>query len=155
MDIILIPGPWLNASCWDAVVPALEEAGHRARPLTLPGMESKEASRSGIGLRDHVEAVVAVVDEASGPVLLVGLSAGSGIGHAAVDARPERVARAVWIGGFPMPDGGPLLPGLPAENGEGAMPDSVEVGEEANAGTSTRTSWPGSTPRPSRFWWAS
>lgn len=133
MDIILVPGLWLNASCWDAVVPALEEAGHRARALTLPGMESREASRGGIGLRDHVDAVVAAVDDAPGPVLLVGHSAGSGIGHAAVDARPDRVARAVYIGGFPTPDGSPLLAGLPpAENGEVAMPDWVEVGEQAN-----------------------
>lgn len=132
MDIILVPGLWLNGSCWDAVVPALEEAGHRARPLTLPGMERKEASRAGITLRDHVDAVVAAVDEASGPVLLVGHSAGSGIGHAALDARPDRVARAVYIGGFPSPNGSPLLDGLPAENGEVAMPDWAEVGEEAN-----------------------
>jgi hypothetical protein len=29
MDIILIPGFWLDGSSWDAVVPALEDAGHR------------------------------------------------------------------------------------------------------------------------------
>ena len=40
MDIILISGLWLNASSWAAVVPILEQAGHRARPLTLPGMDS-------------------------------------------------------------------------------------------------------------------
>ncbi len=38
MDLILIPGMWLDASSWDAVVPVLERADHRARPLTLPGM---------------------------------------------------------------------------------------------------------------------
>ncbi len=132
MDVILIPGLWLNGSSWDAVVPSIEQAGHRARPLTLPGMESKSAPRSGITLRHHVDAVVAAIDEADGPVLLVGHSAGSGIGHAAVDARPERVARAVYVGGFPTPDGSPLLDGLPAMNGEVPMPDWVEAGEEAN-----------------------
>jgi len=132
MDVILIPGLWLNGSSWDAVVPRLERAGHRVRPLTLPGMESHAASRSGITLRDHVDAVVAAIDEADGALLLVGHSAGSGIAHAALDARPERVARAVYIGGFPTPDGSPLLDGLPATNGEVPMPDWVEVGEEAN-----------------------
>lgn len=132
MDVILIPGLWLNGSSWDAVVPAIEGAGHRAWPLTLPGMESHAASRSGVALRDHVKAVVGAIDEADGEVLLVGHSAGSGIGHAAVDARPERVARAVYVGGFPTPDGSALLDGLPATNGEVPMPDWVEVGEEAN-----------------------
>lgn len=132
MDIILIPGLWLNASCWDAVTPTLEQAGHRVQPLTLPGMQSKDADRFGITVADHLAAVVAAIDEAEGPVLLVGHSAGCGIAHAAVDARPDRVARAVHVGGFPGADGDPLLPGLPAEDGEVAMPDWAEMGEEAN-----------------------
>jgi pimeloyl-ACP methyl ester carboxylesterase len=132
MDIILIPGLWLHGSSWDAVTPSLEKAGHRVRALTLPGMESKDANRAGIALSDHVEAVVAAIDQADGAVLVVAHSAGSGIAHAAVDARPDRVARAVYVGGFPTPDGQALLGGLPAENDEVAMPDWAEVGEQAN-----------------------
>jgi pimeloyl-ACP methyl ester carboxylesterase len=132
MDIILIPGLWLDGSSWDAVVPILEQAGHRAHALTLPGMERRDAERSGIRLSDHVDAVVAAIDAAVAPVLLVGHSAGSGIGHAAVDARPDRVARAAYIGGFPTPDGSALLEGLPAADGEVAMPDWAQLGEDAN-----------------------
>lgn len=132
MDIILIPGLWLNASCWDAVTPTLEQAGHRVRALTLPGMQSTDADRSDITVADHIAAVVEAVDQADGPVLLVGHSAGCGIAHAALDARPERVARVVHVGGFPGADGDPLLPGLPAEGGEVAMPDWAQMGEEAN-----------------------
>jgi pimeloyl-ACP methyl ester carboxylesterase len=132
VDIILVPGLWLDGSSWDAVTPTLEKAGHRVRALTLPGMEDKGADRSGITLSDHVDAVVAAIDDADGPVLLVGHSIGAAIAHAAVDARPDRVARAVHVGGFPAADGEQMLTGLPAENGEVAMPDWVEVGEEAN-----------------------
>jgi pimeloyl-ACP methyl ester carboxylesterase len=132
MDIILIPGLWLNASSWDAVVPRLEAAGHRPRPLTLPGMESKGADRVGISVEDHVAAIVSALDEENQPALLVGHSAGSGLAWAAVDARPDRVARVVYVGGFPGSDGDPLLNGLPAEDGEVAMPDWKEMGEEAN-----------------------
>lgn len=57
MDIILIPGLWLDSSSWEKVVPVLEHAGHRTHPITLPGMESREADRSGITLRDHVDAI--------------------------------------------------------------------------------------------------
>ncbi len=101
-------------------------------PLTLPGMESRAADRSRVSLADHVDAVVATIDAAADPVLLVGHSVGVGIGHAAVDARPDQVARAVQVGGFPTPDGSPMLTGLPAEHGEVPMPDWAEVGEEAN-----------------------
>ena len=83
MDIILIPGLWLNASSWDAVVSHLEAAGHRVRALTLPGMESKDADRAGISVEDHVEAIVGALDDADGPALLVGHSAGSGLAWAA------------------------------------------------------------------------
>jgi pimeloyl-ACP methyl ester carboxylesterase len=136
LDIILVPGLWLNASTWDDVAPVLERAGHRVHALTLPGMDSKDADRSGIGLAEHVAAVVTAIDDATsdsgGRVLLVGHSAGSGIAHAAVDARPDRVARAVYVGGFPSGDGESLLAGLPARDGEVPMPDWVEVGEKAN-----------------------
>ncbi|MGZ5404463.1 MAG: alpha/beta fold hydrolase [Nocardioides sp.] len=132
MDIVLVPGLWLNAQTWDAVVPHLEAAGHRARPLTLPGMASKDADRTGVTLADHVAAVVAAIDAGDGPVLLVGHSAGCGVAHAAVDARPDRVLRQVHIGGFPSADGEALLPGLPAVSGEVSVPDWIELGEQAN-----------------------
>ena len=126
MDIILIAGLWLNGSSWERVVPTLEQAGHRAHPMTLPGMESKDADRSEVTLGDHVAAVVAAVDAvdpAEGKVVLVGHSAGAAIAHAAVDARPDRIARAVYIGGFPTGDGDALADGFPAVNGEVPLPE--------------------------------
>ncbi|KQZ68792.1 MULTISPECIES: alpha/beta fold hydrolase [unclassified Nocardioides] len=132
MKIVLVPGLWLNAHTWDAVTPHLEAAGHSVQALTLPGMESKDADRSGITLADHVAAVVAALDAADEPVLLVCHSAGCGIGHCAIDARPDRVARVVHVGGFPSAEGEALLGSLPAVDGEVLMPDWAEVGEDAN-----------------------
>jgi pimeloyl-ACP methyl ester carboxylesterase len=126
MDIILIPGLWLDGSSWEKVVPVLEQAGHRTHALTLPGMESKDADRSEFTLRDHVDAVVAVIDSldpADGKVVLVGHSAGGAVAHAAVDARPDRVARVVYVGGFPVGDGDAVAEGYSAENGEVPLPD--------------------------------
>ena len=126
MDIILIPGFWLDGSSWDKVIPALEQAGHRTHPLTLPGMESKDADRSKITLRDHVNAVVEVIDSfhpADSKVVLVGHSGGGAIAHAAVDARPGRVARVVYVDSGPMGEGGVINDELPAQNGEVPLPD--------------------------------
>src|SRR6266516_1694308 len=105
MDIILIPGFWLDASSWDEVIPALRQAGHGVHALTLPGMESKDADRSQITLRDHVDAVVEAID------------------YAAADARPSRVARVVYVDSLPMGDGGLINDELPVENGEVPLPD--------------------------------
>lgn len=126
MDIILIPGFWLDGSSWDEVVPALDQAGHRTHALTLPGMESKDADRSKISLRDHVDAVVEVVDSldpADGKVVLVGHSGGGAIAHAAVDARPDRVARVVYVDSGPLGEGGVINDELPAADGEVPLPD--------------------------------
>jgi pimeloyl-ACP methyl ester carboxylesterase len=126
MDIILIPGLWLDGSSWDQVVPALEQAGHRTHALTLPGMESKDADRSEVTLRDHINAVVEVIDSvdpADGKVVLVGHSGGGAIAHAAVDARPDRVARVVYVDAGPVGEGGVINDELPAENGEVPLPD--------------------------------
>ena len=126
MDIILIPGFWLDASSWDEVIPSLRQAGHRVRALTLPGMESKDADRSEITLRDYVDAVVEVIDSidpVGGKVVLVGHSGGGAIAHAAADARPGRVARVVYVDSLPMGEGGLINDELPVENGEVPLPE--------------------------------
>ncbi len=123
MKIILVPGLWLDGSSWDAVVPGLRAAGHQPRPLTLPGMGSRDADRSGITLRDHVAAVVAAVDAADGEVVLVGHSGGGALAHAAVDARPDRVRRVVYVDSWPVGAGGCINDELPSADGEIPLPD--------------------------------
>lgn len=126
MDIILVPGFWLNASSWEDVTPALEGAGHRVHPLTLPGLESVEADRGGIGLRDHIDAVAAVVErlsEDSGEkVVLVGHSGGGAIIHGVVDARPDRVERAIYVDSGPLGEGGVINDELPSEGDDVPLP---------------------------------
>jgi pimeloyl-ACP methyl ester carboxylesterase len=127
MDVILIPGLWLDGSSWDEVTPALERAGHRVLALTLPGLESVDADRRDIGLRDHVDAVVAAIDgtgpDEHEPVVLVGHSGGGAIAHAAADARPDRVARVVYVDAGPLGDGGSINDELPVVDGEIPLPD--------------------------------
>ena len=129
MDIILIPGLWLDGSSWERVVPALEKAGHRPHPLTLPGM-TRGADHSDISTAEIVDAVVAAIDSADGQVLLVGHSAGCAIATAAVDARPDRVARVLYVGGFPGADGKPVAGGFPVEDGGIPFPAWSDLGEE-------------------------
>ncbi|GAB5078393.1 alpha/beta fold hydrolase [Arthrobacter sp. AD-310] len=122
MDIILVPGFWLDASSWEEVTPALEAAGHRTHPLTLPGMESVDASRSGIGLREHIDAVVATVDAMDGKVVLVGHSGGGAIIHGVVDARPDRVERAIYVDSGPLGEGDAINDQLQARGDDVPLP---------------------------------
>jgi pimeloyl-ACP methyl ester carboxylesterase len=136
MDILLIGGLWLDGSSWKDVVPPLKELGHRPVPLTLPGQGDGSTSAT---LDDQVAAVLAAVDSAPGKPLVVGHSAACSLAWLAADARPERVAKVVLIGGFPNADGQPYADFLPIKDGvmpfpgwepfEG--PDSVDLDEAA------------------------
>ncbi|MFY1633981.1 alpha/beta fold hydrolase [Solwaraspora sp. WMMB335] len=104
MDILLIAGLWLDGSAWDEVALALRELGHRPVPLTLPGQGDGSSSAT---LDDQVAAVLAAVDAAADPPMVVGHSAACTLAWLAADARPARVAKVALIGGFPTADGQP------------------------------------------------
>jgi pimeloyl-ACP methyl ester carboxylesterase len=129
MDVILVPGFWLKGSSWDSVIPALTDAGHRPHALTLPGLESLDARRTGIGLRDHVDTVVATIDSIGEPVALVGHSGGGAIIHAAVDARPDRVRRAIYVDSGPLADGFLINDEMPIAGDDLPLPDWSEFSE--------------------------
>ncbi|HEY4152712.1 MAG TPA: alpha/beta fold hydrolase, partial [Pseudolysinimonas sp.] len=123
MDIILIPGFWLDGDSWNAVAAPLRDAGHSIHALTLPGLESKTADRANITFQDHVDAVTAAIDAIDGPVVLVGHSGGGAIAWGAVDARPDRVARVIYVDSGPLAEGGVVNDELPVVNGEVPLPD--------------------------------
>ena len=141
MDIILVPGFWLDASSWEEVTPPLVAAGHQIHPLTLPGLESADAPRAGIGLRTHIDAVVAKIDAFDAPVVLVGHSGGGAIIHGAVDARPGQVVRAIYVDSGPLADGGVINDELPDDGDEVPLPpwelfedeDLTDLDEELRA----------------------
>ncbi|WP_164233827.1 alpha/beta fold hydrolase [Microbacterium hydrocarbonoxydans] len=105
MDIILIPGLWLDASSWGDVTPALERAGHRVHPLTMPGVGAPAEESADISIADWVAAAVAEVDAIDGPVAVVGHSGGGNVAWGVADARPDRVVRVILVDTAPPPPG--------------------------------------------------
>ena len=137
MDIILIPGLWLNGgSAWADVATAIDAGDHRAVPLTLPGQGDGSTSAT---LDDQVAAVLAAVDAAPDQVMVVGHSAASTLAWLAADARPEKVAKVVFIGGWPSPDGELYADFFEMQNGSMPFPgwgpfegpDSADLDDEA------------------------
>ncbi|HET9498397.1 MAG TPA: alpha/beta hydrolase [Candidatus Limnocylindria bacterium] len=95
--ILLVPGFWLGAWAWDEVARLLRADGHQVTALTLPGLDSIDADRSGITLSDHVRAIVEAIEAAGDPVVLVVHSAAGFSGYAASDRVPERIAAMVYV----------------------------------------------------------
>ncbi|MDZ5143855.1 alpha/beta fold hydrolase [Microbacterium testaceum] len=111
MDVILVPGLWLDASSWDDITPALEAAGHRPYPLTLPG-----PAVGDLVVDDWVDAVAREIDRLGDRVILVGHSGGGNVVWGAADRRPDRVARVILVDTI-VPHPGAMISEFPVENG--------------------------------------
>jgi pimeloyl-ACP methyl ester carboxylesterase len=95
--IILVPGFWLGAWAWDDVAALLRADGHDVTALTLPGLESLDADRSGVTMRDHVDAICAAVTAAAAPGVLAVHSGAGYPGYAASDRVADRIAAMVYV----------------------------------------------------------
>ncbi|RKN50521.1 alpha/beta fold hydrolase [Micromonospora endolithica] len=116
-QIVLVGGLWLDGSAWSSVAGEIEERGRRAVPVTLPGQGDGNMSAT---LADQLTAVLTAVDAGPGRSVVVGHSAACTLAWMAADARPERVAKVVLIGGFPSGDGQPYADFF--EIDDGVMP---------------------------------
>ncbi|MDR2998040.1 MAG: alpha/beta hydrolase [Microbacterium sp.] len=146
MDIILVPGLWLDASSWDPVLHALKTAGHQPFAMTMPGVGARASESAEIGMADWVDAVVARIDEADEPVILVGHSGGGNVVWGAADARPERVRRVVLVDTVPPYPGGsisefPIVDGVVPFPGWEFFPDEdvYDLDAETRARTAPLT----------------
>jgi pimeloyl-ACP methyl ester carboxylesterase len=119
--IILVPGFWLGAWAWDEVAGLLRDEGLDVTPLTLPGLESVDADRSGITAEDHARAIadaVRAVHARTGRAVVLAVHSGTGFsGYFASDRVPDLIAHMVYvdtapgvgamdpelIGDFPLP----------------------------------------------------
>jgi pimeloyl-ACP methyl ester carboxylesterase len=128
VPIVLVPGFWLGAWAWDEVADALQADGHDVTALTLPGLESVDADRSGITLSDHVDAICDAVRSAGAPVVLAVHSGAGASGYAASDRVPQLIAAMVYV------DSGPATGALDPEfeDAEKSLPSPEELAAEEN-----------------------
>ena len=126
--IVLVPGFWLGAWAWDEVVEVLRADGHDVTALTLPGLESPDTDRSGITMKDHLDAIVDAIEAAGAPVVLAVHSGTGAPGYGASDRVPEKIAAVVYV------DSGPAKGAMDPDfaDAEKPMPSLEELAEEEN-----------------------
>ena len=128
--VVLVHGAWSGPWAWDEVRRYLDLARIASTAVALPSV-GEDTGKLG-GLADDVAAISAVLDELSGPFVLVGHSY-SGVPVTEVAAAREDVTHVVYVGAIAMPAGTSMLDALGgqppewwifAEDGESIMPDN-------------------------------
>jgi pimeloyl-ACP methyl ester carboxylesterase len=120
--IVLVPGFWLGAWAWDAVVEELRSHGHQATAVTLPGRHDAEPARGSVTWADQVAGLAAIVEQAGPGVVLVAHSGAGSIASGVLDRNPDAVERMIYVDSGPSADGAAYDPGLEPELAEVPLP---------------------------------
>ena len=106
--IVLVHGAWVDASCWDKVVPTLKAAGHEVLVVSLPGHGADNTPFGNISLQSYVDAVKHVIGKRT-DITLVGHSpAGITISEVA-EQIPDQIRNLVYISAFLLRNGETVL----------------------------------------------
>src|SRR6516165_9876150 len=95
---VFVHGANAGGWCWYKVAALLEKDGHRVHAVDLPG-HGRNAGNRGT-MRDYIAHVVDILDAEDAPVILVGHSMGGAVITGVGEARPEKIARIVYITAF-------------------------------------------------------
>lgn len=150
---ILVHGGWHNRSSWNRVTPLLEANGFEVVTLDLPGAGANAIPPASLDARPFVsaafaaerspiaeltqeertQAVAALVKEATsrsaGQVILVGHSAGGMTVSAVAELVPHLLSAVVYLAGFMVPEGMPLLAMLMDQSMASALAPRLFVGD--------------------------
>jgi len=126
---VLVHGSFHGAWCWYKVTAALEAAGHRATAIDLPSAGIDPTPAAGVDLTAQAAAVVALLDTITDPVVLVGHSAGGPVVSTVAEARPEKIAKLVYVSAYLLENGASIVSMLPNDPESLVIPNIVATPE--------------------------
>ena len=106
-NYVLVHGAWGGGQTYDAVLPALRDAGHEVLVATLPGLGSRQAElHPGITLTDHIDAVCEQIEAAGyDRFILTGHSYGGMVITGIASRLGKRIDAICYIDAFKPEDG--------------------------------------------------
>jgi pimeloyl-ACP methyl ester carboxylesterase len=122
---ILVHGSWHGGWCWASVAMLLRGAGHVVHAPDLAGLGEDRSDLATVTLATWREQIVALVDAAREEVVLVGHSRGGIVVSEVAEARPERIARLVYVAAFLLRDGESISRTMRADGGSLILPNLI------------------------------
>ncbi len=126
---VLIHGAWHGAWCWDKVVPFLENAGHTAIAIDLPGHGLDKTSLADVSLEAYVSKVYDVIDALDEPAVLAGHSMGGLIITQTAERSPEKVHALVYLAAI-LPQSGVSLMSRMENETDSLLPENIVPSED-------------------------
>ncbi|HSO00562.1 MAG TPA: alpha/beta fold hydrolase, partial [Candidatus Nanopelagicales bacterium] len=114
---VLVHGAWGAAWHWDRTREMLEAEGHEVVAMDLPAHGDDMTPVADASLQAYTDSVVAELDAAAEPVILVGHSMAGMVISQAAEARPEKVRTLVYLAAYLVQDGQSLLDIVEADAG--------------------------------------
>jgi pimeloyl-ACP methyl ester carboxylesterase len=130
---VLVHGAWMGAWVWDDVADRLRDEGARVEAVELPAHGEDPAPASAATLGSYVDRVVDALDAAGRPAVLVGHSLGGFPISGAAEARPDAVARLVYVAAY-LPQDGDVLGALAGEDTGSLVGPNLVYNADGTAG---------------------
>jgi pimeloyl-ACP methyl ester carboxylesterase len=102
---ILIHGSWHSAWNWHKVIPLLEQLGHKAIAIDLPGMGRDKTPIAEVTMQTAVDKICSVIQETEEKVILVGHSKNGIMISQVAELLPHKVEKLIYLAAYLNPDG--------------------------------------------------
>lgn len=102
---ILIHGSWHSSWNWHKVIPILENKGHKAIAIDLPGMGRDKTPINEVKMQTTVEKICNLIDSIDGKLILVGHSKNGIMISQAAEYRPNKIEKLIYLAAYLIPNG--------------------------------------------------
>jgi pimeloyl-ACP methyl ester carboxylesterase len=131
---ILIHGSWHSAWNWHKVIPVLEQQGHKAIAIDLPGMGRDKTPINEVKMELTVQKICTLIDSIEGKVILVGHSKNGIMISQAAEYRPHKIEKLIYLAAYLIPNGKTQRE-YSVQDTQGVLKPFVTVHENLNATT--------------------
>lgn len=131
---ILIHGSWHSSWNWHRIIPILENQGHKAIAIDLPGMGKDKTPINEVKMQTTVEKICKLIDSIQGKVILVGHSKNGIMISQAAEYRPDKIEKLVYLAAYLIPNGKTQRE-YSVQDTNGVLKPYVTIHEELNAHT--------------------